>query len=52
MSGKAGKAGDFSCKGGKGAVAPAQPLTCGDGLEYFSNDKSKQLGCRKAKGKK
>jgi hypothetical protein len=52
MSGKVGKAGDFSCKGGKGAAAPAQALTCGDGLEYFSNDKSKQLGCRKAKGKK
>jgi hypothetical protein len=52
MSGKAGKAGDFSCKGGKDAKAPAQPLACGDGLEYFSNDKSKQLGCRKAKAKK
>ncbi|MBI5108410.1 MAG: hypothetical protein HZA62_06645 [Rhodocyclales bacterium] len=52
MSGKPGKAGDFSCKGGKGAVTPAQPLVCGDGLEYFSNDKAKQLGCRKAKGKK
>lgn len=49
MTGKAGKAGDFSCKGGKGATAPAKPLACGEGLEYFVNDKSKQLGCRKAK---
>ena len=52
LIGKAGKAGDFSCKGGKEAKAPAQALNCGDGLEYFSNDKSKQLGCRKAKTKK
>ncbi len=52
MIGKAGKAGDFSCKGGKNAKALAQPLACGDGLEFFSNDKSKQLGCRKAKAKK
>lgn len=51
--GKKGKAGDFSCKGGKGAAAPAKPMDCGAGLEYFSNEKSKQLGCRKAKsGKK
>lgn len=52
MNGKPGKAGDFSCKGGKDARALAQPLACGTGLEYFSNDKSKQLGCRKAKAKK
>ncbi len=52
MSGRAGKAGDFSCKGGKDAKAPAQPLPCGDGLEFFDNDKSKQLGCRKAKARK
>ncbi len=52
MSGKAGKAGDFSCKGGKGAVAPAKPLACAEGLEYFANDKSKQLGCRKIKAQK
>jgi len=51
--GKRGKAGDFSCKGGKGAIAPAKPMDCGTGLEYFSNEKAKQLGCRKAKsGKK
>lgn len=52
MSGKVGKAGDFVCKGGKGATPPAQPLACGDATEYYSNEKSKQLGCRKAKGKK
>lgn len=52
MVGKAGKAGDFSCKGGKGAMAPAKPLACGDGLEYFASDKSKQLGCRKLKAQK
>lgn len=52
MAGKAGKAGDYTCKGGKGAAAPAKPLACGDGLEYFANEKSKQVGCRKAKGKK
>lgn len=52
LSGKMGKAGDFSCKGGKGAVAPTTVLVCADGLEYFANDKSKQLGCRKPKAKK
>lgn len=52
MAGKAGKAGDFTCKGGKGAKAPAQPLACGEGLEYFSNDKAKQVGCRKVKAAK
>jgi len=52
MTGKAGKAGDFSCKGGKGATAPAKPLACAEGLEYFVNDKSKQLGCRKMKAQK
>lgn len=52
MTGKAGKAGDFTCKGGKGATAPAKPLPCADGLEYFSNDKSQQLGCRKMKAQK
>lgn len=52
MIGKAGKAGDFSCKGGKDAKAPAQPMTCSQGLEYFSNDKSKQVGCRKVKAAK
>jgi len=52
MRGKPGKAGDFTCQGGKGAKAPAQGLSCGEGLSYFSNDKAGQLGCRKAKGKK
>ena len=52
MTGKAGKAGDFTCKGGKGAKPPAKPLACADGLEYFANDKSQQLGCRKMKAQK
>ncbi len=52
MQGKAGKAGDFTCKGGKGAAAPAKPMTCAAGLEYFANDKAKQVGCRKAKAQK
>jgi hypothetical protein len=52
MTGKAGKAGDFTCKGGKGATAPAKPMACADGLEYFVNDKSQQLGCRKVKAQK
>jgi hypothetical protein len=52
MIGKTGKAGDFSCKGGKGATAPAKALVCADGLEYFANDKAKQLGCRKPKASK
>ncbi len=52
MVGKAGKAGDFSCKGGKGAMVPAQPLACATGLEYFHNDKARQLGCRKLKAQK
>lgn len=55
MAGKVGKASDFICKGGKDAKAPAKPLACGEGLEYFANDKSKQVGCRKvtpAKAKK
>ena len=52
MAGKKGKAGDFTCKGGKGAAAPAMALVCADGLEYFANDKTKQLGCRKPKAQK
>lgn len=52
MTGKAGKAGDFSCKGGKGAMAPAKPITCASGLEYFANDKARQVGCRKMKAQK
>lgn len=47
MVGKVGKAGDFYCKGGKNATAPAQPPTCADGLEYFHNAKARQVGCRK-----
>lgn len=49
LIGKVGKAGDFSCKGRKNAVAPSQALACPQGLVYFTNDKAKQLGCRKAK---
>lgn len=52
MTGKVGKAGDFTCKGGKGSAAPAKPLACAEGLEYFTNDKSQQLGCRKPKAQK
>ena len=52
MLGKAGKAGDFACKGGKGAAAPAKPMACAAGLEYFANDKARQVGCRKAKAQK
>lgn len=52
MLGKPGKGGDFACKGGKGAVAPAKPLACGDGLEYFNNEKAQQVGCRKPKAPK
>jgi hypothetical protein len=52
MAGKPGKAGDFTCKGGKGAAKPAAPLACADKLEYFSSDKPMQLGCRKPKAKK
>lgn len=49
MIGKVGKAGEFNCKGGKDAKAPAKPLECGQSLEFFSNEKSKQIGCRKVK---
>jgi hypothetical protein len=52
MIGKPGKAGDFSCKGGKGAMAPAKPMACAGGLEYFANDKARQVGCRKMKAQK
>jgi hypothetical protein len=45
--GKAGKAGDFNCKAGKGAKAPEKAMTCGAGLEYFQSKAA--LGCRKAK---
>lgn len=52
MIAKAGKAGDFSCKAGKGARAPAAPLACGAGLEYFADEKTRQIGCRKIKAQK
>lgn len=52
MSGKPGKAGNFICKAGKGAAKPKEPLTCAAGLEYFADDKARQLGCRKPKSKK
>lgn len=51
LAGKPGKAGDYTCRAGKGAAKPAGPLACGEGLEYFANDKAKQVGCRKAKRK-
>lgn len=47
MMGRVGKARDFSCRGGKGAKAPKAVLTCANGLEYFFNAKTRQLGCRK-----
>ena len=47
MQGKAGKAGDFSCKAGKGAKAPEKVLGCAEGLEYFQSKTA--VGCRKAK---
>jgi hypothetical protein len=52
LIGAPGKAGDFTCKGGKNAAAPSKALVCADGLVYFSNDKEKQLGCRKPKATK
>jgi hypothetical protein len=52
LIGKVGKAGEYSCKGGKNAAAPAKAPACGDGLEYFANEKAKQLGCRKPKATK
>jgi len=47
LQGKMGKAGDFTCKAGKGAKAPEKILACKDGLEYFQTKAG--LGCRKAK---
>jgi len=46
MQGKAGKAGDFNCKAGKGAKTPEKMLECPDKLEYFQSKTA--LGCRKA----
>jgi len=47
MQGKVGKAGNFTCKAGKGVKAPEKMLECATGLEYFQSKTS--LGCRKAK---
>jgi hypothetical protein len=47
MQGKVGKAGNFTCKAGKGAKAPEKMLECANGLEYFQSKSS--LGCRKAR---
>lgn len=47
LQGKAGKAGDFSCKAGKGAKKPEKVLDCAEGLEYFQTKNT--LGCRKLK---
>lgn len=52
MLGKVGKEGNYSCKGGKGAKAPAVASVCANGLEYFVNAKAMQLGCRKASARK
>lgn len=49
MAGKPGKAGDYSCKGGKGAMAPKDPMPCAAGLEAYSDAKAMKMGCRKAK---
>lgn len=51
MMGKPGKAGNFGCKAGKGAMMPKDPLTCGAGLESYANEKTKQIGCRAPKRK-
>ncbi|MDP2793673.1 MAG: hypothetical protein Q8O25_06280 [Sulfurisoma sp.] len=49
LKGKAGKAGDFTCKAGKDAKKPEKIMDCGDKLEYFQTRTA--LGCRKI-GKK
>lgn len=49
MAGKPGKAGDYNCKGGKGAMAPKEPTPCAAGLEAYSDAKAMKMGCRKAK---
>ena len=51
MMGKPGKAGNFGCAAGKGAMMPKEPLTCAVGLEPYANEKAKQLGCRAPKKK-
>ncbi len=51
MIGKPGKAGNFGCKAGKGAMMPKEPMTCAAGLEPYANQKAKQLGCRAPKKK-
>jgi len=47
MQGKPGKAGNFTCKAGKGAKKPEKAMECGDDLEYFQTRDT--LGCRQAK---
>lgn len=47
LQGKAGKAGDYTCKAGKGAKMPDKPMACADGLEAFQSKTA--AGCRKAK---
>lgn len=46
MQGKVGKAGDYSCRAGKGAKAPQKSPECAAGLEYFESKTA--LGCRRA----
>jgi hypothetical protein len=47
LQGKPGKAGDFTCKAGKGAKKPEKVMDCGDKLEYFQTKSA--LGCRQVK---
>lgn len=47
LQGKPGKAGDFTCKAGKGAKKPEKVMDCGDRLEYFQTKTA--LGCRQVK---
>jgi hypothetical protein len=51
QAGKTGKAGDFSCSPGKGAVVPKDPMTCPAGTEYYVDGKAKKIGCRLPKKK-
>lgn len=47
LQGKPGKAGDFTCKAGKGAKKPQKVMDCGEKLEYFQGKTT--LGCRQPK---
>jgi hypothetical protein len=47
MQGRPGKAGNFTCKAGKGAKKPEKVMDCGDKLEYFQTKNT--LGCRRSK---